>query len=98
MIERDGKTFTVRPEKVRLIADGEDAGALHTEQGTVLDVAYAGMLTRYLIELAEGGEIQVVRQNLEETSKEAHEQQGRSVRVGWRREHTVPVAKREENA
>ena len=39
----------------------------------------------------------VFRQNLEETSKEAHEQQGRPVLVGWRREHTVPVAMREES-
>ncbi len=69
-----------------------------TERGTVLDVAYAGMLTRYAMELADGGEIQVVRQNLEETSAEAHEQKGRPVLVGWRREHTVPVAQREENA
>jgi putative spermidine/putrescine transport system ATP-binding protein len=97
LIERNGRSFTVRPEKVRLLADGESSDGLHTEQGTVLDVAYAGMLTRYLIELAEGGEIQVVRQNLEETSKEAHEQQGRPVRVGWREVHTVPVATREEN-
>jgi len=98
LIERDGRSFTVRPEKIRLIADGESAEGLHTEQGKVLDVAYAGMLTRYLIELANGGEIQVVRQNLEETSQEAHEQQGRPVQVGWRAEHTVPVATREENA
>jgi putative spermidine/putrescine transport system ATP-binding protein len=98
LIERDGRSFTVRPEKVRLVADGESPEGLHTEQGTVLDVAYAGMLTRYTVELASGGEIQVVRQNLEETSREVQEAKGRPVLVGWRNEHTVPVAKREENA
>ncbi len=97
VLERDGESFTVRPEKIRLLAEGEAGDGLVTERGTVLDVAYAGMLTRYSVELADGGEIQVVRQNLEETSAEAHEQKGRSVVVGWRREHTVPVAQREEN-
>ena len=32
------------------------------------DVAYAGMVTRYLVDLDAGGELQVVRQNLETTS------------------------------
>jgi putative spermidine/putrescine transport system ATP-binding protein len=97
VIERGGQTFTVRPEKLRLIDPGTPADGLETEPGTVLAVAYTGMLTRYRVELEKGGEVQVVRQNLEETSKEAHEQQGRPVLVGWRREHTVPVAMREES-
>ena len=44
---------------------------MHTERGRVRDVAYAGMITRYLIALDAGGELQVVRQNLETTSAEA---------------------------
>ncbi len=97
VIERGGRTFTVRPEKLRLLEPGTPADGLETEPGTVQAVAYTGMLTRYRVELEKGGEVQVVRQNLEETSKEAHEQQGRPVLIGWRSEHTVPVAMREEN-
>jgi putative spermidine/putrescine transport system ATP-binding protein len=64
LIERDGRRFTVRPEKVRVIEPGEPTDGLHAESGRVRDVAYAGMVTRYLVVLDAGGELQVVRQNL----------------------------------
>ncbi len=91
-LDRDGRRFTVRPEKVRLLANGDAADGLHTEAGKVSDVSYAGMITRYIVVLEAGGEIQVVRQNLETSSAEALEQIGREVVVGWRPEHTVAVA------
>jgi putative spermidine/putrescine transport system ATP-binding protein len=91
VLSRDGARFTVRPEKVRLIETGEDGSGLHTERGVIRAVAYVGMVTRYLVELDAGGELQVVRQNLETSSSEALEQRGRQVTVGWRPEHTVAV-------
>ena len=96
VLERGGRRFTVRPEKVQLL-DGSNDG-LHTEAGTVRDVAYAGMVTRFLVDLDGGGELQVVRQNLEQTSAEALEQRGRKVTVGWREEHTyaIPDSEQEE--
>ncbi len=81
----------MRPEKVRLIEPDEDGSGLHTERGVIRDVAYVGMVTRYLVELDAGGELQVVRQNLETSSAEALEQRGRHVTVGWRPEQTVAV-------
>jgi putative spermidine/putrescine transport system ATP-binding protein len=91
VLERDGTRFTVRPEKIRLL-DSDDGGqGMHTERGVIRDVAYAGMVTRYLIELDAGGELQVVRQNLETSSSEALEQRGRQVTVGWRPDQTVAV-------
>ncbi|MET0751300.1 MAG: ABC transporter ATP-binding protein [Solirubrobacterales bacterium] len=90
-VERDGRRFTVRPEKIRLLDQGEAAEGMHTERGRIVDVAYAGMITRYLVALDAGGELQVVRQNLETSSAEALEQIGREVVVAWRPEHTVPV-------
>ena len=91
LIERDGRQFTIRPEKVRLLEPGEGDDGMHIESGRIRDVAYAGMITRYLVVLDAGGELQVVRQNLETTSAEAVEQGGRHVAVGWRPEHTVAV-------
>ena len=38
---------------------------------TIKGVVYAGMVTRYVVELDRGGELQVVRQNLETSSAEA---------------------------
>jgi putative spermidine/putrescine transport system ATP-binding protein len=94
LLERGGKRFTVRPEKVRLLEGPGDG--LHNEPGTVRDVAYAGMVTRYLVDLERGGELQVVVQNLEQTSAEALENRGRRVIVGWREEHTYAIPERDE--
>jgi len=91
VLERDDRHFTVRPEKIRLLEAGESAPELHTERGRIRDVAYAGMITRFTIDLVAGGQLQVVRQNLEPSSAEELEQRGREVMVGWRREHTVAV-------
>jgi putative spermidine/putrescine transport system ATP-binding protein len=86
VLERDGRRFTVRPEKVRLFDPGETVpeGDWHVESGVVAGSAYAGMVTKYLVELDAGGTLQVVRQNLETTSTEALEMHGRQVKVGWR--------------
>jgi putative spermidine/putrescine transport system ATP-binding protein len=92
LLEREGRRFTIRPEKVVLLDPGAAADGMHTEGGRIRDVAYAGMITRYLVELEAGGELQVVRQNLETSSAEALEQVGREVVVAWRPEHTVAVA------
>jgi putative spermidine/putrescine transport system ATP-binding protein len=92
ILERGGRRFTVRPEKVQLL-DGPREG-LHTEEGVVRDVAYAGMVTRYLVALDAGGELQVVRQNLETTSEEALAERGRRVTVGWREQQTYAIPER----
>ena len=91
VLERDGRRFTVRPEKIRMLEPTDDGSGLHTERGVIRDVAYAGMVTRYLVQLDDGGELQVVRLNLETSSAEALEQRGRQVTVGWRPEQTVAV-------
>jgi putative spermidine/putrescine transport system ATP-binding protein len=91
LLQREGRSFTIRPEKIHLDPE-EGADGLTIETGRIKHVSYAGSITRYLIELDSGEELQVVRQNLETSSQEALEQRGRQVRVGWRPEHTVPVA------
>ena len=95
VLERGGRRFTIRPEKVRLLDGGHGANGLHTEPGVVRDVAYAGMVTRYLVDLEAGGELHVVRQNLEETSAQALEQRGRRVTVGWREGQTYAIGEEE---
>jgi putative spermidine/putrescine transport system ATP-binding protein len=95
MLERDGRRFTVRPEKIRLLDDGAAPRAgEHSESGTIADVAYAGMVTRYVVALDAGGELQVVRQNLETSSADALEDRGRKVRVAWRPEQAYAIEDR----
>ena len=97
LLERDGRRFTVRPEKISMFDNGKTPRGLHVEEGTIKDVSYAGMVTRYLVDLEAGGELQVVRQNLETSSAEAQAQRGRKVKIGWRADQTVAV-KGEEKA
>jgi putative spermidine/putrescine transport system ATP-binding protein len=91
VLERGGRRFTIRPEKVRVLAEGELEEGFHVEHGRIRDVAYAGMVTRYAVALDAGGELQVVRQNLDTTSAEALEEQGRQVRIGWRDDQTFAI-------
>ena len=92
LLERDGTRFTIRPEKIQLVDPAAAANGLHTERGRIAEVAYAGMVTRYTVALEAGGELQVIRQNVDGTSlDEWRAEQGREVVVGWRLEHTVAV-------
>jgi putative spermidine/putrescine transport system ATP-binding protein len=95
LIHRDGGSFTVRPEKVRMLAAGDPAEGLVVEEGTIDDVSYAGMMTRFHVALDGGDRLQVARQNLEQTSHEDEGMRGQRVKVGWRREHTVAVAEQQ---
>ena len=96
IVERDGQRFTIRPEKVRILDDSESVDGLRVEEGRIRDVSYVGMVTRFVVELDEGGELQVVRQNLEMSSQEALEQRGRRVRVGWHAEHAYAISDSQE--
>jgi putative spermidine/putrescine transport system ATP-binding protein len=87
VLERDGRKFTVRPEKIRMHFDEAGEGEL----GRIRDVVYVGMFTRYIVELDSGGELTVVRQNLETSSDEALESRGKRVRLQWRAEHTFEI-------
>jgi putative spermidine/putrescine transport system ATP-binding protein len=96
VVEHDGRRFTLRPEKIRIaepdapVPDGSDSAL-----GTIRDVVYLGMVTRYVVELDGGGEVVAVAQNLETSSQDALEQRARKVRVRWRREHTFTLESEE---
>ena len=57
IVEEHGRRFTVRPEKIRLSADGG------SRPGTIADAVFVGMFTRYVVELDDGTRLTVVRQN-----------------------------------
>ncbi|MGH2932990.1 MAG: ABC transporter ATP-binding protein [Gaiellaceae bacterium] len=88
VLERDGRRFTIRPEKI--VMRGEDGDG---EAGVVHDVVYVGMVTRYVVDLDAGGTLVVVQQNLETSSQQALEARGRRVRLSWRPEHTYELGK-----
>ena len=85
--------FTVRPEKIRLVgADAPVGDDEYAADGRIRSVVYLGPDTRYHVELDAGGELVVTQQNLATTSTEALEQQGRAVRLIWKRQHNREVA------
>jgi putative spermidine/putrescine transport system ATP-binding protein len=86
MLVRDGRRFSVRPEKIQMHFTAGDG-----EPGHIRDVVYVGMFTRYVVELDSGGELTVVKQNLETSSSEALESRGKRVRLEWRPEHTYEI-------
>ena len=91
-------TFTVRPEKIRLeVTDDEPADAAvaddeYAATGRIRSVVYLGPDTRYYVVLDAGGELVVTQQNLATTSTEVLAQQGRAVRLTWKRQHTQEIA------
>ena len=90
VIEREGRKISIRPEKIHMAESGDG------EPGVVRDVVYVGMVTRYIVDLDHGGELVVVQQNLETSSQQALEAQGRRVRLSWRPEHTFEITAHKE--
>ena len=85
-------TFTVRPEKIHLVDPGEQPSpAQCAVNGTVREVVYLGVNTRYIVSLDAGGELVVVQQNQATSSMQALAARGRQVRLIWDREHNRAV-------
>jgi putative spermidine/putrescine transport system ATP-binding protein len=91
-LERDGRRYAVRPEKIHMRDAGSaPARGMNAEAGRIREVVYAGMVTRFVVELDRGGELQVVQQNLETSSAEALDAKGRTVLLEWRPEHQLEI-------
>ncbi len=81
-------TFSIRPEKIHLGSINETAPSdNYTSDGTVRDVIYLGLYTRYLVELEGGGDLVVVEQNLKTTSMDVLKIKGQRTRLYWNKEH-----------
>ena len=86
-------TFTIRPEKIRLAPPDATSGPDETSAGgTIHSVVYLGPDTRYIVDLDAGARLVVTEQNLTTTSTDVVEQQGKAVRLIWKRQHELPVA------
>jgi putative spermidine/putrescine transport system ATP-binding protein len=78
ILERDGKRFSVRPERIELNGSGE--------AGVVADVVFVGAFTRILVDTDAGDQLTVVRQN--DGSSVAP---GTRVHVRWRDEDAYEI-------
>ncbi|MFI6596685.1 ABC transporter ATP-binding protein [Nonomuraea sp. NPDC050536] len=89
-------TFSVRPEKLRLAADGDAVSAgEHSAAGTVAEVVYMGPATRFVVDLDAGGRLVALQQNLQVSSMDVTELRGQRVRLIWDRRHEFAIAPQE---
>ena len=97
VIERDGRR--------RHRQAGEDPGSSTTarspsrgrtwRKASCATSSTSGPVTRYHVSLDKGGELQVLAQNLEESSAEVIGVEGRRVRLAWRPEQESVIVERE---
>jgi len=97
LIERDGHPITVRPEKISMLDDGQaEPPGSHVEAGRIREVIYAGVLTRYIVDLDAGGELVVARQNAEVPVRPA-DVAGSRVRIAWRADQAFMVSRGQQH-
>ena len=86
------KTFSIRPEKIYLGASSnKPSESMYSASGTIRDVVYLGLFTRYLVNLEDGGDLVVIEQNLKSTSMDVLKKRGEQVRLSWDKEHISRV-------
>jgi putative spermidine/putrescine transport system ATP-binding protein len=84
--------FSIRPEKIHLGREGSGLNeGMVSIDGTVRDVVYLGLFTRYLVEIEGGNDLVVVEQNLKTTSMEVLLAKGKKVRLQWHKDHMSRV-------
>jgi spermidine/putrescine transport system ATP-binding protein len=82
----------VRPEKIRLLAEGTEApGGANVLAGTVRDASYLGVSTQYIVETQHGERVTVYEQNVERTVHGSLHKPGEAVRLTWSPDHTFAV-------
>jgi spermidine/putrescine transport system ATP-binding protein len=87
----DTLAFTVRPEKLRIVAENEPvADQLCTIAGTVIDVVYQGVSTQLVVQTETGTTLVVFRQNSERVSDAGVP--GSRARLVWDPEFNVVLA------
>ncbi|MFD9290298.1 ABC transporter ATP-binding protein [Streptomyces sp. NPDC060030] len=89
-------TYSVRPEKIRLVTESPGSAAGHkpdhsSATGTVAEVVYLGDATRFLVDLDAGGRLTAVQQNLETSSEDVAAFRGSRVTLRWHQRHNFRV-------
>lgn len=80
--------FAIRPEKIEIVApDTDPANHVASAVGSVQDVLYLGMYTRYRVKLQPEGFLTVIEQNRDKPRWS----QGETVRLIWEKTHTSSV-------
>jgi putative spermidine/putrescine transport system ATP-binding protein len=89
IVERDGRRYCVRPERITLAPAGGSG-----EPATVTDVVFVGAFMRYLVKTDKGEQLSIVQQ-----ADRAPIARGGQVRIAWRDEDAfeLPAGKSQDN-
>ena len=86
--------FALRPEKIHM---GPLSAPLmddsYVMEGTVQEIIYLGLYTRFLVRLATGDTLAVMQQNLQVGPTDAAAGQGQPVRLQWHKSHMLPLSR-----
>ncbi len=83
VLERNGTRFVIRPEKIQLLLEGEQAQRdMSIEKGVVEQIVYVGVSTRFMVRLDHGEQLVAVRQNIDAPGR-ALRYEGRRVQLAW---------------
>ena len=92
VIERDGRTKSLRPERLRVLGAGStETDGVHGEPGTVTDGVYLGMMTRIYVRLDAGDDVVSARTNDASTGEKAEFAAGDRVVVTWRQADVIEL-------
>ena len=80
-------TLAVRPEKMRLVRADRTEGADNVVAATLREVIYAGAVSTFVLEAADGSEIKVFAQNMDLSGAAI----GDRLKVAWPARSSVPV-------
>jgi putative spermidine/putrescine transport system ATP-binding protein len=84
-LDRDGRSFIVRPEKICLHAPGTPVPLAHrSEPATVRQASYVGVFTRFTLSLSDGTRLTVVEQNAQSSVQGPRLRPGDRVEAAWR--------------
>jgi putative spermidine/putrescine transport system ATP-binding protein len=89
VLGRDG-VYSVRPEKIRLDGPPPSADEIGAA-GQIVEVVYAGAVTRFVVDLDAGARIVAIQQNQHTSSGDVAVLRGKPVRLAWRAEHVIAV-------
>jgi putative spermidine/putrescine transport system ATP-binding protein len=91
ILGREG-TWSVRPEKIRvMLGEATAEGNERAAAGTIHEVVYVGMATRFFVDLDAGGTLIAVQQNSHASSADVNAMRGQRVTLLWNTENEIQV-------
>jgi putative spermidine/putrescine transport system ATP-binding protein len=91
ILERNGRRWSLRPERLSLVSPDDASSRDGREYGTISDVVYLGMTTRYIVQLNSGENLVVVHTNRSADDLSPGRSVGDRVAVSWRDRDAVAL-------